>query len=452
MKYTNKSKKGGNVMKKILSVLMSFCTLFFIPIGKVNAESSVNVLVVCEKRDIFDNFNNYMKMYKRENAMVSTHSKGYPYIFEGGEIRVNLIPLITGEGETISQKELFNCCQAIILYDISDESLSEIERKKSCIYGENTWREVLNVDTYLNNCIRMLTEEMEPCSWFRAFNFFSYNNAPQFGERREILNDHTLFLETRINVSGVTSCSESRNTWGRGHANYLCSAKSFLDSLFGDLNAFVRFKSQKGIENARVGIEDAKAGIDDAKAGIDDAKAGIENAKAGIDDAEKRTNELEEELKILQEKNFVHNEVKNTSSVYDLSSDLNASKGTKKAKVGIEKATCAELDDELERLSKENVTKSEHEIEPIEDFGKKTSILQEMQTRLNRLEYSREKVEVIEMLKQLKMNQEMNQEQQQQLLMEITGRLNILEQRSQNDPAFLKFLRAIKDYVASLFQ
>ena len=422
-------------MKKILSVLMSFCTLFFMPICKVNAESSVNVLVVCEKRDIFDNFNNYMKMYKRENAMVSTHSKGYPYIFEGGEIKVNLIPLITGEGETISQKELFNCCQAIILYDISDESLSEIERKKSCIYGENTWREVLNVDTYLNNCIRMLTEEMEPCSWFRAFNFFSYNNAPQFGERREILNDHTLFLETRINVSGVTSGSESRNTWGRGHANYLCSAKSFLDSLFGDLNAFVRFKSQKGIENARVSIEDAKAGI--------------ENAKAGIDDAEKRTNELEEELKILQEKNFVHNEVKNTSSVYDLSSDLNASKGTKKAKVGIEKATCAELDDELERLSKENVTKSEHEIEQIEDFE---ITLQEMQTRLNRLEYSREKVEVIEMLKQLKMNPEMNQEQQQQLLMEITGRLNILEQRSQNDHAFLKFLRTIKDYIASLFQ
>ena len=75
-----------------------------------------------------------------------------------------------------------------------------------------------------------------------------------------------------------------------------------------------------------------------------------------------------------------------------------------------------------------------------------------MQTRLNRLEYSREKVEVIEMLKQLKMNPEMNQEQQQQLLMEITGRLNILEQRSQNDPAFLKFLRTIKDFVASLFQ
>ena len=380
MKYTNKSKKGGNVMKKILSVLMSFCTLFFIPIGKVNAESSVNVLVVCEKRDIFDNFNNYMKMYKRENAMVSTHSKGYPYIFEGGEIRVNLIPLITGEGETISQKELFNCCQAIILYDISDESLSEIERKKSCIYGENTWREVLNVDTYLNNCIRMLTEEMEPCSWFRAFNFFSYNNAPQFGERREILNDHTLFLETRINVSGVTSDIESKNTWGRGHSDYLCSAKNFLDSLFGNLNAFSRFKSRKGTEKAEVGEKKA----------------------------------IEEALNL--------------------------------------KNHYAELDDELERLSKENVTKSEHEIEQIEDFEKKTFILQEMQTRLNRLEYSREKVEVIEMLKQLKMNPEMNQEQQQQLLMEITGRLNILEQRSQNDPAFLKFLRTIKDFVASLFQ
>ena len=43
-KYTNQSKKGGNVMKKILSVLMSFCTLFFMPIGKVNAEDTINML------------------------------------------------------------------------------------------------------------------------------------------------------------------------------------------------------------------------------------------------------------------------------------------------------------------------------------------------------------------------------------------------------------------------
>ena len=103
----------------------------------------------------------------------------------------------------------------------------------------------------------MLTEEMEPCSWFRAFNFFSYNNAPQFGERREILNDHTLFLETRINVSGVTSDIESKNTWGRGHSDYLCSAKNFLDSLFGNLNAFSRFKSRKGTEKAEVGEKKA---------------------------------------------------------------------------------------------------------------------------------------------------------------------------------------------------
>ena len=43
-------------MKKILSVLMSFCTLFFIPIGKVNGEEIYNVLVICKDETVFNDF------------------------------------------------------------------------------------------------------------------------------------------------------------------------------------------------------------------------------------------------------------------------------------------------------------------------------------------------------------------------------------------------------------
>ena len=147
----------------------------------------------------------------------------------------------------------------------------------------------------------MLTEEMEPCSWFRAFNFFSYNNAPQFGERREILNDHTLFLETRINVSGVTSGSESRNTWGRGHANYLCSAKSFLDSLFGDLNAFSRFKSRKRSEESRRRIEESQRGIEESQRGIEESRRRIEESQRNLRQLQEESRRYQEEQKRAEE-------------------------------------------------------------------------------------------------------------------------------------------------------
>ena len=42
--------------KKVLSLIMSFCTLFFMPIGKVNAEEIYNVLVICKDETVFNDF------------------------------------------------------------------------------------------------------------------------------------------------------------------------------------------------------------------------------------------------------------------------------------------------------------------------------------------------------------------------------------------------------------
>ena len=251
MKYTNQSKKGGNVMKKILSVLMSFCTLFFMPIGKVNAEDTINMLIVCKTRDVFEEFSDYISKYEyvAKYQKANESSKGYPSVRSGIlEYRVVLDSLVVDELKSLKKDERYNtivsklenACQAVILYDISDSSLDELIENVSKINTES-WEEIFNYRTFLNYCIRtFMSSDIKPL-WFNALNFFTYDSTKlldenEYKKRANKIEIYTGNLEHKLNLP---------NIWGRGHANYLKCKNAFFGSLFGDLAEFNSFKSQK---------------------------------------------------------------------------------------------------------------------------------------------------------------------------------------------------------------
>ena len=157
-KYTNKPKKGGNVMKKILSVLMSFCTLFFMPIGKVNAMETVNnesqqfahVIIFYEDEEkadeYIDKISKVVLDYSRNVIVEEQHNFGYAYLKNVDDIygknicvKFHKFPIqqlqdnLFGNTETNLYRILLDCCQAIIIYDINNPTLQPVINGKSVL-------------------------------------------------------------------------------------------------------------------------------------------------------------------------------------------------------------------------------------------------------------------------------------------------------------------------------
>ena len=254
MKYTNQSKKGGNVMKKILSVLMSFCTLFFMPIGKVNAEEIYNVLVICKDETVFNDFKKNVCKYcydaeHRELEELKEISSDLTCIRRGIVKKyAKLNPIICcTDSETISEhdkqriySQLPENCQVLIIYDLSDSSLDKLIENRSMIASKD-WRELLKIPTFLNDCINLcITDEEVKNTWFNSLNFITYDSKNSLSEKDYIdkflkVSEYTVALERKFKID---------NKWGRSHQNYLSAdgAGSFLASLYGKISRFDSFK------------------------------------------------------------------------------------------------------------------------------------------------------------------------------------------------------------------
>lgn len=242
-------------MKKILSVLMSFFTLFLMPIGKVNSmqnqaeENQINILVVCQDDYILNQFCNYineLKYIPTSNEVVKHQALSkHAFIDDDGIVKqvfLYQVPFTKLSSERINSilSKLENSIQVIILYDISDCSLDSLVDRYSEIESEK-WQNLLNIDTFLNNCINASMAESIKPNWFNSFNFFSYDKSglltPEERERRrDALNFYTCSLEHKLEID---------NRWGRGHADYLRCSKSFFGSFYGNIYTFDCFKTTK---------------------------------------------------------------------------------------------------------------------------------------------------------------------------------------------------------------
>lgn len=258
-KYTNKPKEGVIFMKKILSVVMSFCTLFFMPIGKVNAmqnqisrSNCYNVAIVCKDPDIWHRFKEYISKYSYDipTATVTEHDKDCICITRGAiEKNIILNPIIcTSTSSPLNREDMDSmrsllpkCCQVIIIYDISDPTLDLLVDNHAMV-SDDRWKQLLNIPTFLNDCLRFCIEDKSiKDTWFQSFNFLKYDSTGELSEeeiktRRDALNLYTGLLEHRFGID---------NKWGRGHATYNNCVPGFLGSLSGTLDRFRRFESEK---------------------------------------------------------------------------------------------------------------------------------------------------------------------------------------------------------------
>lgn len=241
-------------MKKILSVLMSFCTLFFMPIGKVNAEEIYNVLVICKDETVFNDFKKNVCKYcydaeheqleelKGINSDLTCIRRGIVKKYA----KLNPIICCT-DSETISEHDkqriyslLPENCQVLIIYDLSDSSLDKLIENRSMIASKD-WRELLKIPTFLNDCINLcITDEEVKNTWFNSLNFITYDSKKSLSEKDYIdkflkVSEYTVALERKFKID---------NKWGRSHQNYLSSdgAGSFLASLYGKMSRFDSFK------------------------------------------------------------------------------------------------------------------------------------------------------------------------------------------------------------------
>lgn len=270
-------------MKKILSVLMSFCTLFFMPIGKVNAEEIYDVLVICKDIKVFDEFNKNISKYcynaDYERLEEYNETKNGLICTRRGIVKkyARLTPVICTDSYTLSEydkqficSQLPKSCQVLIIYDLSDSSLDELIEKRSMIASEQ-WRELLKIPTFLNDCINLcITDEDVRNKWFGSLNFITYDSKNSLSEKEYIdkflkVAEYTVALERKFKID---------NKWGRSHQNYLSEdgAGSFFASIE---NKFARFDNFDSVRQMDFFNEQQLETLNE----LDKAKLELEGAK-----------------------------------------------------------------------------------------------------------------------------------------------------------------------------
>lgn len=302
-------------MKKILSVIMSVCTLFFMPIGKVNAEEIYNVLVICKDETVFNDFKKNVCKYcydaeHRELEELKEINSDLTCIRRGIVKKyAKLNPIICcTDSETISESDkqliysqLQKNCQVLIIYDISDSSLDKLIENRSMIASKD-WRELLKIPTFLNDCINLcITDEEVKNTWFNSLNFITYDSKKSLSEKDYIdkflkVSEYTVALERKFKID---------NKWGRSHQNYLSAdgAGSFLASLYGKMSRFDSFK-----------FELQKAEFERQKAEFERRTAEFERQTAEFEEEQKRAEEEQRQREEEQRRAKDHRQKQTTNS------------------------------------------------------------------------------------------------------------------------------------------